>query len=111
MFSVIVHFKGEKEYHLENPSWYKTMVTVALCGLIFFKDIAYVVLYPHTGWISTYLLWMSIIAPFCYIHTRKSLGNYDKLMTACIYLGYDWKLAQSKLKARKRFLLVVVLAL
>ena len=99
MFSVIVHFKDEKEYHIETPSKYKIFMTVIISAIILFKDITYVVLYPHVNYIATYFMWMSIIAPFAYIYTRKSLGHFEILNTVCIYLGYDWKLAKSNLRS------------
>jgi len=76
---------------LQKTGSISSWLNLVICGIIFFKDITYVVLYPHLNYWTTLILWMSIIGPLIYIWTRRALGNYDILMTALIYLGYDWK--------------------
>jgi len=81
---------------------------LAISGIIFFKDITYVVLYPHLNYWTTLILWMSIIGPLIYIYTRRILADYDIFMTALIYLGYNWK--KEEMIAKKRFNLAMVIA-
>jgi len=49
---------------------------------------------------------MSIIGPIIYIWGRIAKG--DILMTALIYLGYDWR--KEEMIARKRLHLVLIIA-
>ena len=65
----------------------------ALAILDFYKDITYVLKFPHINSIIVFLLWLSITAPYAMIYImmnyRSQVFNSNLMQCALLYFGTD----------------------
>ena len=108
IYSAITHFKTENEIQSQRGLGCAPLLNTLIVSIVIFKDIMYTVLYPHVGYISAYVLWMSILAPMFYIYTRTALGNRNLKTSLLVFVGYNWQ--KEDMAPKKRLNLILVLA-
>ena len=75
-YSAINHFRSDEELKIATSTPIQTYAAMGICGLVYVKDIFYLIFYPHLSYLTYFLMMISLVAPIAYIHTRQELGDY-----------------------------------